>query len=73
MNKEMKIKAPLPQHPCDLIIADDITEPYLLTSRLTFNGATLAWVGNNPKNFSAFSGKADESAKESTREHPAAS
>ena len=66
MNKENKRKAPLPQQPNDLIIADDITEPHLLANRLTFNGGTLAWVGNNPKGFSGFSGKADESAKEST-------
>lgn len=54
----------------DLIISApvDLTADSSVTTgndRLTFDGYSLVWHGASPKTFTAFSGLADESAKES--------
>lgn len=54
----------------DLVISAplDLTADGFVTTgndRLTFDGYSLVWHGASPKKFTAFSGLADESAKES--------
>lgn len=57
----------------DLVIGapvDVAVDGSLITGldRLTFDGYSLVWHGSNPKTFTAFSGLADESAKESVKD-----
>ena len=56
----------------DLVISApvDVAADGSLTTgldRLTFDGYSLVWHGANPKTFTAFSGLADESAKNRSR------
>jgi hypothetical protein len=66
-----RIQAPPRPGETDVVVADEATIRATQATgadRLSFDGYTLTWHGSAPSSFTGFSGRADESAKESVKE-----
>src|SRR5262245_35700835 len=66
-----RLPAPPPPDSTDVVIADERairTAQALGADRLTFDGYTLRWHGSSPASYTAFSGPANESLRESVKD-----
>jgi hypothetical protein len=66
------LKVAPPKIQLDIVVADLVGEGLLqpppAMDRLSFDGYRLRWIGSDPSSYTAFSGREDESVKESVKD-----